>query len=205
MYIFQKRYSKLILLSAFISLFLVACDNDHDGEIDHPPAFYIAMSEKLTLPDALELPANLPAGNSRVATYYATGVQKYKAQAVAGTTTFQWVFVAPVADLYDITNRKVGTHSAGPTWQLINSVSDSIYGQHFAPQRTAPSPDAASIDWLLLMPKAGTTPTGIFANVSYIHRIATKGGKAPATPPTNATATVEVPYEAIYRFTKKNP
>jgi len=57
---------------------------------------------------------------------------------------------------------------------------------------------------LLLMPKAGKIPTGIFTNVSYLQRIATKGGKAPTIPPVNATDVVDVKYTAIYRFTKQN-
>ena len=55
------------------------------------------------------------------------------------------------------------------------------------------------------MPKVGTTPTGIFADVDYIQRIATKGGKAPLTLPANIDETVDVKYKAVYRFTKINP
>ena len=168
------------------------------------PSAHIEASEKLQMPASIELPANLPAGNSRVATFFAEGVQKYKAREVAGSNPlrYEWAFVAPQADLYDATNAKVGTHSAGPTWQL--SPNDSIYAQQFSPPRTASSPDPESIDWLQLMPKTGTTPTGIFSDVAYIQRIATKGGKAPLTPPTRADQTVEVKYRAVYRFTKKN-
>lgn len=168
-----------------------------------PPALHIQKSEKLEIPASVALPAN-PNGNSRVATFYAEGVQKYRAQVVAGTdpAVYVWAFVGPQADLYDITNAKVGTHSPGPTWQL--SVNDSIYAQAFFPPRTAPSSDPSSIDWLLLMPKVGKTPTGIFADVDYVQRIATVGGKAPTTPPTSATETVEVAYTAVYRFSKSN-
>jgi hypothetical protein len=135
-------------------------------------------------------------------TLYAEGVQKYKAEPKPGTPgEFRWLFVAPQADLFDNTNKKVGTHGAGPYWEL--SFADSIFAQHFAPAKTAPSPDN-SIDWLLLMLKTGKQPTGVFAQVSYIHRIATTGGKAPATPPASASETADVPYTAIYRFIKKN-
>lgn len=170
-----------------------------------PPAYYITKSEKLVIPEAIELPANLPGGNTRVETYFAEGVQKYKAQQKAGSdpVTYEWVFVAPQADLYDKTNKKIGTHSAGPSWQLFGS-ADSIFAQHFSPPKTAPAPDPSSIDWLLLMPKAGKTPTGVFANVAYIQRIATQGGKAPAIPPASITETTEVKYTAVYRFTGKN-
>jgi hypothetical protein len=198
----QKPYQKFIMASLFLSVAFVACERDK--EIDtHSPAYHIAESEKLILPASIDLPGNA-SGNTRIVTYFAEGVQKYKSQPKAGSPgTYEWVFVAPQADLYDATNTKVGTHSAGPTWQL--SAFDSIAAQHFATPKTAPSPDPNSIDWLLLMPKSGKVPTGIFAGVSYIHRIATKGGKAPATLPTGANETAEVKYKAVYRFTRKNP
>ena len=169
------------------------------------PAAHIIASENLTIPAIVSVPENLPNGNTRVATYYAVGVQKYKARIKTGSdpVSYEWVFVAPQADLYDITNAKVGTHGAGPFWST--SPIDSIFGQQFSPARTAPSPDPESIDWLLLMPKVSTTPTGIFADVDYIQRIATKGGKAPLTPPASLTETVDVKYKTVYRFTKINP
>ena len=169
------------------------------------PAAHISASENLIIPAIVSVPENLPNGNTRVATYYAVGVQKYKARIKAGSdpVSYEWVFVAPQADLYDITNAKVGTHGAGPFWST--SPLDSIFGQQFSPARTAPSPDPESIDWLLLMPKIGTTPTGIFADVDYIQRIATKGGKAPLTPPSDINETIDVKYKTVYRLTKINP
>jgi hypothetical protein len=168
------------------------------------PAAHIAASENLDMPAAIAVPENLPHGNTRVATFYAVGVQKYKARMKTGSdpVTYEWLLVAPDAELYDVTNARVGTHGAGPFWSTLPS--DSIFAQHFSPARTSPSPDPESVDWLLLMPKTGTTPTGIFAEVDYIQRIATKGGKAPLTPPTNINETVDVKYKTVYRFTKIN-
>jgi len=195
----KSIYPTLFLKALLFAVALSSCKKDKEVNLNSP-MYQIERSEKLILPAEVDLPT----GNTRVATFFAEGVQKYKAQVKAGSNpvTYEWAFVAPQADLYDITDKKIGTHAAGPTWQL--SAADSIYGQHFSPAKTAPSPDANSIDWLLLMPKAGKTPTGIFANVSYIQRIATVGGKAPAVLPTNAAETAEVKYTAIYRFTKKN-
>jgi hypothetical protein len=166
-------------------------------------AAHIAASEKLLIPNTIEVPANLPGGNTRVATYYAVGVQKYQARVKAGSdrVAYEWAFVAPQADLFDAANTKVGTHGAGPYWQITNE--DLLYGQQYSPAKTVPSSDPGSIDWLLLMPRTGTTPTVLFTDVLYIQRIATKGGKAPSTPPTTATETVDVKYKAVYRFTKK--
>lgn len=202
-YVITSRFfASVALITAAIWL-LSSCSKGKTIDTNSP-AYFINQAESLTIPDAVALPANLPGGNTRVATFFANGVQKYKAQQVAGSSpvTYQWVFVAPQADLYDINNNKVGAHSAGPDWEL--SPADSMFGQSFTPARTAPSSDPNGIDWLLLMPKTGKTSTGIFANVSYVQRIATKGGKAPATPPVNETDAVDVPYTAIYRFSKIN-
>ena len=202
--LFTKVHSFLLLSCA--ALTVLSCTRHKDEVVDtNSPAFHIAESEKLAIPDAIKLPDNSPGGNSRVFTFFADGVQKYRAQEIAGSNpvAFQWQFIAPQADLYDATNKKVGDHSQGPTWQL--SIVDSMFGQAFTPPKAAPGSDANSIDWLLLMPKTGKPPIGVFADVDYVQRIDTKGGKAPAAPPTSANETADVHYTAIYRFSKTNP
>jgi len=204
----HRSFTYVLFTTLISSTIVVSCtrrDETTTTKADvNSPAYQIAQSEKISIPDAVELPSNLPNGNTRVATFSADGVQKYKAQAVAGSNpvTYQWVFVAPQADLYDVSNNKVGTHSAGPDWQI--SAADSMFGQSFTPARTSPGTDANSIDWLLLMPKTGKAATGLFANVSYVQRIVTKGGKAPVDPPASLTDVADVRYTAIYRFTKQN-
>lgn len=202
----MKRVEKIVLISFVAAVFLIACNKDNEQGMDTNTAGHrIAQSEKLIIPAEVDLPVNGPGGNARVATYYAEGVQKYKAQAKAGGG-LEWVFVAPEAVLYDALNNKVGTHGAGPFWSVRKAQSgsnDSIFAQQFSPARTA-IPDADHIAWLQLMPKAGTIPTGIFADVDYIQRIATTGGKAPATFPMNITDTANVFYSAVYRFSKRN-
>ena len=199
------RFLKTILCPAIVLLSVTtACKKDKQVDTNSV-SFKIAQSEKLLIPPEVDLPANLPGGNARVATYYAEGLQKYSAQIKNGgvPVTYEWVLNGPQADLYDATNRKVGTHGLGPFWQT--SPNDSIFAQSSSPPRVFISPDSTSITWLLLVPKSGRVPTGIFADVTYIQRIATKGGKAPATPPASIHETASVPYTAIYRFTKKNP
>ncbi len=168
-------------------------------------ALHIQQSERASLPANVALPSNAPRGNSRVATYYAEGVQKYKAQLIPGSNpaAYEWVFVAPDAILIDANNQIVGTHGAGPFWKL--SAADSIFAQHFSPARIAPSTDPKAIDWLLLMPKSGKQRTGVFANVDFIQRVATTGGKAPSVPPTSAVDVADVKYTAVYRFSRINP
>ena len=212
-----NRTGKLIILSAMTTVLLIACEREAIlpvsdnriaastnaltiNETGNAAAAHISASEKLEIPGNIDLPA----ASSRVATYYAVGVQKYGARIKAGSNpiSLEWFLIAPDATLYDTNNQKVGTHTAGPNWTL--SPADIIFAQHFSPARTAPSTDIESIDWLLLMPKTGTTPTGIFADVDYIQRIATKGGKAPVTPPASLNETVDVKYQAVYRFSKQN-
>ena len=203
----KNHFSKVqrVSILCLIVMIVLSCTRHKDDAIDiNSPAFKIAEGEKLVIPDAIKLPDNAPNGNSRVFTFFADGVQKYKAQEITGSNpvAFEWQFVAPQADLYDATNEKVGTHSQGPTWQL--SIADSMFGQSFNPPRTAAGSDANSIDWLLLMPKTGKPPIGVFSDVDYVQRIDTRGGKAPATPPSSANETADVHYTAIYRFSKQN-
>lgn len=216
----KKSLKEFLALTLIFSIALIACkkevnnpdlteiavsaSNSSLAASGNSPAAHIEASEKLEIPEIVAVPENLPNGNTRVATFYAVGVQKYRARIKTGSdpVTFEWVFVAPQADLYDINNTLVGNHGAGPFW--TTSPLDSIFAQQFSPARTAPGQDPESVDWLLLKPKTGTTPSGIFADVDHIQRIATKGGKAPLTLPTNINEIADVKYKAVYRFTKKN-
>ncbi len=198
----QHNFSMKLLIASFFVTTITGCKKEN--QVDQSSAAYkIAKSETLVIPAGIALPANLPGGNTRVATYYAKGVQQYKAVVKGGSNpvAYEWEFVAPKAYLYDAGNIKVGTHGAGPYWTVL--ATDSIFAQQFNPVKSATA-DTSSIPWLQLMPKAGKAPTGVFANVSYIQRIATTGGKAPATPPLSITDTANVFYTAVYRFEKKN-
>jgi len=197
-----RRRSGHILALVILMGFFNACSDHDDPKPELSPADYIGLSENLTMPEVFSLSPN-PKGYERVATYYAVGVQKYKAQVKAGAdpAQYEWVFVGPEADLYDASNAKIGIHYAGPTWKLTGP-GHTIMGQAFSPAKTF-SKDMKSIDWLLLDIKSGQEPTGTFQGVNYIFRIATTGGKAPATPPTDLGATAEVPYTAVYRFVKR--
>ena len=193
------RFASAWWVAAFILLTILSCHET--DEIDpNSPGYHIAESENLVVPVEVDLPNS---GNTRIATYYAEGVQIYNARLKAGSdpAAYEWVFASPSAILFNENNEQVGTHFAGPSWQLASG--DRINGQHFTPAKTK-SMASNSIDWLLLMPKDGSTPTGIFQDVSYIQRIATTGGKAPATPPASASETIGVEYTAVYRFSKGN-
>ncbi|HWD99176.1 MAG TPA: DUF3455 domain-containing protein [Bryobacteraceae bacterium] len=85
-------------------------------------------------------------------------------------------------------------HYKGPTWEVTDgSIVHGSNAKHFA----APNPGA--VDWLELDASGGT---GRFAGVSYIHRIETSGGVAPAAGCDGAHEgeQARVPYSATYLF-----
>jgi hypothetical protein len=97
----------------------------------------------------------------------------------------------PEAQLFDGANRKVH-HFAGPSWQ---SESD---GSLVTATPVANSPVPGSIPQLLLEVKTHSGD-GFFGSVTYIQRMNTFGGAAPATPCTDGEK-ASVPYNANYIF-----
>src|SRR5262245_54883876 len=125
----------------------------------------------------------VPAGNKVAFAAYAEGVQIYRWN---GTS---WVFVGPEAVLYASSEDDdvVGIHYAGPTWEsssgsyLVGSVLERC------------TPDSSAIPWLLLKAVSSDGP-GIFDGVTYIQRVNTTGGKAPAEPGDFDGEMARVPY-----------
>jgi hypothetical protein len=88
---------------------------------------------------------------------------------------------------------QVGIHYAGPTWES-NSGSKVVAAVR---ERCTPDPDA--IPWLLLKATSAQGP-GLFGGVTYIQRVNTEGGLAPAEPGDVVGEEVRVPYTAGYYF-----
>ena len=145
------------------------------------------------LPSPLCDRVNAPAGSKVHSHAYATGVQVYRWDGLS------WVFVEPIADLFADAdyNGKVGIHYRGPTWQS-NSGSKVVATRLFGC-----TPDATAIPWLLLE-TVSTTGPGIFSPVTYVQRVNTTGGLAPAVPGLLIGQVVEVPYTAEYYFYREN-
>ena len=122
---------------------------------------------------------------------YAVGVQVYRWNGTA------WVFVEPVANLYADKGFRgqVGTHYAGPTWES-NSGSKVIARRVV---NTGCTPDAQAIPWLLLE-AVSTDGPGIFDSTTFIQRVNTTGGIAPAAPGTTVGEEARIPYTAEYFF-----
>ena len=135
-----------------------------------------------------------PANQSLAFVLDATGVQQYECKATA--TGAAWTFVAPVADLFNL-GLVAGTHYAGPTWEA-NDDSTVV-----AARVQGAAIDATAIPWLLLSAVDHGGPwLGTMSNVTWIQRLSTTGGLAPATG-CNVDligATADVPYTAEYYF-----
>jgi hypothetical protein len=135
------------------------------------------------------------AGNVKVLSAYGVGVQIYQSVASpTDPTTFVWKFVAPEATLFNPGGQVIARHFGGPSWE--SNSGSLVVGTLF---KSVPSPDPDAIPWLLVKAVTNTGP-GLFANVSFIQRLNTTGGKAPSTNPTQAGLLAKVPYTATYVF-----
>ena len=108
----------------------------------------------------------------------------------------------PRANLYGDNGKLIATHFAGPTWQAKDG--SRVVGRRDAPPVTV---DGTAIPWLRLA--AASTSVGDdgdrLAGTSYIQRVATTGGLAPAAATCNAATAgdvEEIPYTADYYFWK---
>jgi hypothetical protein len=128
--------------------------------------------------------------------FHGVGFQVYQCAADGS-----WAFHAPIADLFDSDGNLVVRHfggidaglPAGVYWQSVRDGS-RVHGGNAV---SAPNPGAIA---LLRLDALDTFGTGILSRVSFIQRLATVGGLAPATPCGTVDAQARVPYEADYYF-----
>lgn len=142
------------------------------------------------VPDALRPPAGQVLKLKRSA----VGVQIYTCAATA--TSYAYAFKAPEADLLSDDDFR-GNHFLGPTWQSKDG--SKVRGTVVA---SAASPDPSAIPWLLLSAVETGMFDGNFSDVTYIQRLSTTGGKAPASgcDAAHVGAEVRVDYTADYYF-----
>jgi hypothetical protein len=135
----------------------------------------------------------LPAGHGLAFALDATGVQIYTcAQGASGPA---WTFTAPEAQLLDAPGRPAGTHFAGPTWRALDG--SAVAGARVA----GATPDPTAIPWLLLR-ATSHSGNGRMGDVTFVQRVATRGGVAPVggCDAGHLGATARVPYDAVYCF-----
>ena len=142
------------------------------------------------------VPANLqvPAGNEVQFHASGVGVQIYTWTVnPTNAALSSWVFKAPQAVLFGRGGDVVGIHFAGPTWE--SNSGSKVVGARLAGSTVNPH----AIPWLLLQART-TEGVGIFADTTYIQRVHTECGLAPAAPGTFDGEEALVPYIADYYF-----
>jgi hypothetical protein len=139
----------------------------------------------------------VPDDNQLAFSYDAVGVQVYACQATK--TGYAWSFLAPEANLTDRRGHLVLKHYAGPTWESVRDHSKVV-----AKKVAEFSADKAAIPELLLE-VTSHDGQGALADVTYIQRLHTTGGLAPASgcDESKSGATVRVDYTATYAFSRR--
>jgi hypothetical protein len=145
---------------------------------------------------SVDVPEKLQPGSSETLAMIvpAKGVQIYECRA-GKEGAYDWAFVAPEAELFDASGKKIGKHYAGPHWESADG--SKIVG---ATKERADAPAANAIPWLLLSAKSDG-PDGAFASVTSVQRVHTAGGVAPkGCLQAEAGMRLRVGYTADYYF-----
>jgi hypothetical protein len=172
-----------------------------------PFALFLALLSIETVaaqqPARPDVPEKLspPQSEKLVLTAYAKGYQIYVCQ--PGPDPDQklaWILKAPEAQLFDARNKLIAKHYAGPTWKHNDGseVVGKVESRH-------DKPDSNAIPWLLLA-AVSHTGKGVFANVTSILRLDTKGGLPPQSGCDDAHRNAETKsaYSAYYYFYAPN-
>ena len=148
--------------------------------------------DNATLPEAVRAPAG------QMVMMAATGVGELTYECrekkdMAGQ--HEWAFVGPVATLYSADRKVVGKYYAGPTWE-------SVDGSKVSGKQVAVAPSSPGNIPLQLVKAEPAMGAGGMQGVSYIQRVNTKGGVAPAAACDAGSKgqRQQVAYEADYVF-----
>ena len=148
-------------------------------------------------PSSPDVPSRIapPSGHKVFLVAHAEGVQIYSCDVGTGA----WTLLAPRAELYAENGKRLGSHYVGPTWVARD-------GSYVVGRRVdGVNVDPTAIDWLLLErdTSAAGADGGRLAATTYIQRINTTGGRAPAPSECDVTGeTAEIAYTADYYFWK---
>jgi hypothetical protein len=146
---------------------------------------------------ALPGPVQVPSGHKVAMETVGIGEIAYECRAKAATAgEFEWVFVGPDARLMNRSGRQVGKYYGPPaTWENMDGSKVTATQVAVAPAM------AGSIPYQLVKanPAVGN---GMMNGTTYIQRVATRGGVAPAAAcgPSNTGAKQMVQYQADYIF-----
>ena len=139
------------------------------------PSAGTPMMAKPFSQDGMADAVKVPAGHRVALETVGVGEITYECRAKADMSgTFEWVFVGPQADLMGRSGSKLGTYYGPPaTW----AASD---GSKITGAQVAVSPAMAGSIPLQLVKANPATGAGAMSGITYVQRVATKGGVAPA-------------------------
>lgn len=186
-----------------------------------PKVSFYALTLALSAPYASvtqpAIPSNLevPAGNTQFLVARAYGTQNYICLQTSGG--FVWTFLGPQATLFDSAGQQIATHFLSPnpaeggtpraTWQHSADTS-AVWAAAIASSTDATFVADGAIPWLLLRTvgtQFGPTSGDTLSVTTYIQRVNTQGGVAPATGCKSVKDTGSkalVPYSTDYVFYK---
>lgn len=148
--------------------------------------------DNAALPEAVRAPMGQKASLHTVG----KGDITYECRAKAAMPgAFEWVFVAPLATLADLSGRPVGRYYGGPTWEAGD-------GSKLTGKQVAVAPASPGNIPLQLVKAEPAMGMGAMQGVTYIQRLNTRGGVAPsdACDGSQTGARRVVPYQADYVF-----
>lgn len=165
-------------------------------------AGFAAISSAWAAPfsqDSLPAAVHVPAGNKVVLETVGVGDITYECKVKKDTTDqYEWVFAGPDAVLNDRGGKAIGKYYGPPaTWE-------SKDGSKVTATQVAVSPAGTGNIPLQLVKANPATGKGAMTDITYIQRVATKGGVAPASScgVGNVGAKEIVKYQADYIFWK---
>jgi hypothetical protein len=161
----------------------------------------------------------VPEGNKPFLIGHAIGTQNYVC--VPSGASVAWSLFTPQATLFDDHGNQLTTHFFSPnpfenpaavraTWQDSRDTS-SFWGAVVRPSTDPNFVEQGAIPWLLIAPPGpNTEPTGHgrLIGTTFVQRVNTAGGVAPATgcaTSTDVGKRVFVPYAADYVFWRSQP
>lgn len=173
------------------------------------PALSEARADVAT--PAVPAPLEVPAGHRAFFVSHAFGTQNYTCLPRTSGTGLAWTFAGPQATLYDAAFDQVMTHYlsvfpddgvARATWQHSRD-SSAIRAVAIASSTDPAFVAPGSIPWLLLRvvgSESGPAGGDRMAVTTYIQRVNTVEGSAPAGDCPSIGSRVFVPYETDYVF-----
>ncbi|MEQ1662951.1 MAG: DUF3455 domain-containing protein [Thiobacillus sp.] len=155
-----------------------------------------------TLADDHMVPSaiKVPGGNTVMMKTFAMGQITYECMEKKDAPgQFAWTFKIPYAYLYDTDNNQIGRYYGSPkgaTWEANDG--SKVVGKQLAVIPNTSTPGSIPLQ---LVQQNGYEGNGAMSNVTFIQRLATAGGVAPAGKACDAASTGKkelVTYQADY-------